>query len=198
MFKEENDNVAHRLRVLHLCEADLDLLVGTKWKSAVCDAMKTGTLHPGQFGSVPGVSATASSLNEELIGDCANLTRTNLCTVHSDLASCCDGIISPVSSLIARSHGIHRNVVHVHATNIEESKYKLKLGNKITDSFYQHQDNWGIYGSGQGSASSPAIWAFISSKLFQSHDSKAHGLPIQMPMAAAMATQQQQVLLMTR
>ena len=116
------------------------------------------------------------SLNEELINDYAVLTRTNLCTVHSDLASCYDRIILPVSSLIARSYGIHRNAVYIQSTNIQNSTYRLKLGYDITDSFYKHQEDWGIYGSGQGSASSPAVWAFISSKLFQSHDQKAHGM----------------------
>lgn len=39
---------------------------------------------------------------------------------------------------------------------------------------YRHTDEHPIYGTGQGSANSPAIWCFLSSTLFDCYDEKAH------------------------
>lgn len=39
---------------------------------------------------------------------------------------------------------------------------------------YRHTEEYPIYGTGQGSANSPAIWCFLSSTLFDCYNKKAH------------------------
>jgi hypothetical protein len=38
-----------------------------------------------------------------------------------------------------------------------------------------------LHGTGQGSGNSPVIWCFISSKLFQAYNTKAHGITFSSP-----------------
>jgi hypothetical protein len=66
-------------------------------------------------------------------------------------------------------------VVFVHASTLAETKYKLKTSLGVSDEFYKNCDAYPIYGTGQGSGNSPAIWFIVSSMLFSRHQEKAHG-----------------------
>jgi hypothetical protein len=44
----------------------------------------------------------------------------------NDAASCYDRIIPALASLIGQQFGLHCSVVFVHASTLEETKYKLK------------------------------------------------------------------------
>ena len=113
---------------------------------------------------------------EDLRLDYSLLARTPFVNLDNDATACFDIIILPVSSLIARAHGIHKNVVFVHATTLQEAKFKLKLGKHVSDEFYTHCIILPIHGSGQWRSNSPTIWCFISSTLFNYHDKNAHGM----------------------
>ena len=87
----------------------------------------------------------------------------------------------PLSSRIAKGFGIHQNIVFVHASTLEEAEFKLKLGTTVSNISYKHCTKFPIYGSGQGSSSSPTIWVFISTKLFNCFDQHAYGMQFQSP-----------------
>ncbi len=70
---------------------------------------------------------------------------------------------------------MHRNVIFVHAKTLKETKYKLKTSMGISDEFYTNCEAFPIYGTGQGSGNSPAIWCIVSSVLFAAHEDKGHG-----------------------
>ena len=142
---------------------------------------KSNTLHPGQYGSRPGKDPKTVTLLEELRLDYSLLVRQPFINIDNDATSCYDRILLPISSLVARAHGIHRNVVFVHATTLEHAKFKLKYGAKVSEASYSHCTNFPIHGSGQGSSNSPTIWCFISSMLFKCHDSQAHGMIFRSP-----------------
>lgn len=118
---------------------------------------------------------------EELRLDYSLLTRSPFINFDNDATACFDRILLPISSLVARSNGIHKNVVFVHATTLQEAKFKLKLGKHVSDAFYKHCITFPIHGSGQGSSNSPTIWCFVSSTLFKCHDRHAHGMNFTCP-----------------
>ena len=66
ILKEENNFKIHRLHVIHLYEADLNFLLGLKWREAIHLASKNNTVHRGQFGGRPGRDPTTITLLEEL------------------------------------------------------------------------------------------------------------------------------------
>eukprot|EP00957_Ditylum_brightwellii_P148094 11275449-Ditylum_brightwellii.AAC.1 len=69
----------------------------------------------------------------------------------------------------------------MHATTLQEARFKLKTVLGISEEFYQHCQAFPIYGTGQGSTNSPTIWFFINSTLFDIHEAKAHGATFTMP-----------------
>jgi hypothetical protein len=44
----------------------------------------------------------------------------------NDASACYDCILCAVSSLAGRKYGIHKNVIFIHATTLEEAEFKLK------------------------------------------------------------------------
>jgi hypothetical protein len=168
IYKEEGNVKIHRLRVIHLYEADLGFLWGAKWGQGIGKAVKDKTLHQGQYGGLPGRDCTSLTYLEELRFDYSLLTRYSLANFDNDVTTCYDRILCSVASL-------------EHAQTLEEAEFKLKTSTKISETAYKHCIKFPIHGTGQGSTNSPIIWCFISSVLFESHDVKAHGMLFESP-----------------
>jgi hypothetical protein len=64
--KDSNSSKIHRLRVIHLYEADLNHLLGVKWRSLVHHCIDNSLLNVGQFGGLPGRDAMTPVFLEEL------------------------------------------------------------------------------------------------------------------------------------
>ena len=52
--KDPGNNRIHRLQVIHIFEADYNLLLGVKWRELIYRLEDTTVLHPDQHGSRPG------------------------------------------------------------------------------------------------------------------------------------------------
>ena len=124
ILKEENNVKIHRLRVIHLYEADLNFLLGLKWREAIHLASEHNTVHRGQFGGRPGRDPTTITLLEELRLDYSKMTRTSFVNFDHDAKSCYDRILMPLASLAGRGFGIHRQVIFVHAQTLENAIFK--------------------------------------------------------------------------
>ena len=87
--------------------------------------LKHNLVHDGQYGSIPGQQAQIICLLEEVCLDHSLLTRTSYCNFDSDLTSCYNCILLPLSSLVTRGMGIHYNMVFLHAATLEATEFKL-------------------------------------------------------------------------
>jgi hypothetical protein len=132
------------------------------------------TIHPGQHGARPGHKATTPVFMEELKNDISYSSRKSLINFDNDVTSCYDRIIPAIASLLGRHHGLHRDVIFVHARTLKEAKCKLKTILGVSGDFYTHCQFFPIYGTGQGSANSPVIWTIMSSVLFECHEAAGH------------------------
>ena len=63
--KDPKNSRIHRLRVIHLYEADLNLLLGVKWRQLTHHCIDNALLHEGQFGGLPGRDAISPAFLEE-------------------------------------------------------------------------------------------------------------------------------------
>lgn len=175
IFKEQGNYKIHRLRVIHIYEADFNLILAVKWRQLLRRADSNNLIHEGQYGGRPGCEAQSLTLLEELKYDITYLTRRTLFNFDNDATSCYDRIIVPFASLVNRKYGLHGKVVSVHATALQQARFHLKTASGISDQYYSPCDNFPIHGTGQGSGNSPSIWLFISSTLFDVHTSLAQG-----------------------
>ena len=84
-------------------------------------------------------------------------------------------VVPSLASLVNRRYGIHPNIVQAHANTVQQAKYKLKMGNRLSSIEYSHCSQFPLYGTGQGSGNSPCIWLFLSATLFEAHEKHSHG-----------------------
>lgn len=164
--KEPGNSKIHRLRVIHLYEADYNFLLQEKWCGLISHAEERNLLHPGQYGSCPSQDALIPAFLEELKNEISYMSRKSLINFDNDAALCYDRIMPALASLIGRKLGLHQNVAFVQASTLEENKYKLKTSLGVSEEFYANCQAFPIYGTGQGSGNSPAIWCIVSSVLF--------------------------------
>jgi hypothetical protein len=112
---------------------------------------------------------------EELQWETSRSSRRSLLRMDFDASNCFDRITPNIASLAARSFGQHQALCFIHANFLRQAKYYLKTKLGLSEEAYSHCRLHPIYGTGQGSANSPVIWALISSRLFDTHTARAHG-----------------------
>ena len=157
IYKEPGNVKIHRLRVIHIYEADQSTLWGEKWSKSMRKAVNEKTLHPGQFGGLPGRDCTSLTFLEEVRLEYSVLTRYPFSNFDNDATACYDRIVCSIASLAGKKFGIHRDVIFVHAKTLEEAKFKLKTSVGISNSSYTHCTKFPLYGTGQESTNSPVI-----------------------------------------
>ena len=92
IYKKPGNVKIHQLRVIHIYQADQSLLWVAKWGERMRAAVNKKTLHPGQYGGLPGRSCTSLTFFEELQFDYASLTRLSFANFDNDACSCYDRI----------------------------------------------------------------------------------------------------------
>ena len=170
LFKDPDNVRLHRTRVLHIYEADFNLALGIKWRAATHHAEDTRALNDGQYGSRPNRSATDPVFIEELQLEISRATRKPVVLTNYDATACYDRIIPNLGMLVSRKYGIPDTVAQMNAATLSTAEYRVRTELGLAPTGYTHTDSAPIYGTGQGSANSPAIWCFLSSALFDSYD----------------------------
>ena len=173
--KDPGEPKIHRLCVIHLYEADYNLILGNKWRELCQQATKQRTINPHAYGSSPGHTAQEPVFMEEMKHEICRMSLKPLVQNDNDASSCYDRIIMNAAGICSRQHGMHRNICIVNGRTLKEAKYHLKTQLGVSEEFYQHCEFYPIYGSGQGSGNSPVIWLVISSVLYDCYEERAHG-----------------------
>ena len=128
-------------------------------------------LNDGQYGSRPKRSATDPVFIEELQLEISRATRKPVVLTNYDATACYDRIIPNLGMLVSRKYGIPETAVaQMNAATLSSAEYRIRTELGLAPTGYTHTESAPIYGTGQGSAHSPAIWCFLSSALFDSYD----------------------------
>lgn len=175
ILKEPGNYKIHRLRVLHLYEADYNAVCAIQWRKLLRYADTKQLINEGQYGGRPGCEAQSLTLPEELNYDISYMSRRSLFNFDNGATSCYDRIAVPLASLRNRKYGLSRYVVALHAATLKNAQFFLKTANGVSEQFYSHSAEFPIHGTGQGSGNSPCIWLFISSTLYDAHARHSNG-----------------------
>ncbi|KAI2490869.1 hypothetical protein MHU86_23692 [Fragilaria crotonensis] len=170
LFKDDDNVRLHRTRVIHIYEADFNLALGIKWRIAMYQAEALAALNDGQYGSRPRRNAIDPVFIEELQCEISRATRKPVVLTNYDATACYDRIIPSVGMLASRKFGVPYSVTQTNATTLEKAEYRVRTELGLAPTGYTHSTEMPIYGTGQGSANSPAIWCFLSSCLFDGYD----------------------------
>jgi hypothetical protein len=116
-----------KLRVIHLFEADYNLILKVMWsRKTVWRNHENKLLNEGQAGSRPGCRAIDVALQKEMKYNYAKLTRTELITIDNDAKSCFDRILCNVAMLISQYYGVPLNYCELQATTLQETKFNIR------------------------------------------------------------------------
>jgi hypothetical protein len=172
----------HRLRIIHLYEADLNLLLGIYFARALVRHIESNNkFNDGCYGNRTGLSAHEPVLVKELQNLICYLSRTNKVDEDNDTTACYDRIPPNLGTLVSRSNGMSQDLCTVHGATIDNMSYHLLTALGILEEAHKNAPESPVYGTGQGSTYSPPAWAQIVSKRFDAHGKLAHGAHYQSP-----------------
>jgi hypothetical protein len=127
--KDPGSPKLHRLRIVHLFEADYKLFLKLQWGSPlVRKALSLDLLNNGQHGSVPGRTTLDPKTMNQLTNDlcCPRTLKGNYARFDNDTSTYYDRIIVALGMLAARRCGMPVEAVEAvdaHATALKLMKY---------------------------------------------------------------------------
>ena len=158
--KDAGDPKLNRLRIIHLFEADYNLFLKLTWGSRlVRRAVQLNLLNAGQHGSTPGKTTMEPIMLTQLTADMCRILKINYARFDNDASACFDRrIIVALGMLAARRCGMPINAIRAHAKSLELMQYMVKTVYGVSELSYRGTTFEPLFGTGQGSGASPAVW----------------------------------------
>ena len=169
-----------RLRVIHLFEADYNLFLKLIYgRRMVSNAEKAEALNDQQHGSRPRRMTTDALFLSRLEKDLIRQTKSNSAHMDNDATGCYDRILISLGMMACRRLGMPENAVRCQASTLKSMRYAVKHAYGTTMAEYFGSLTDPLFGTGQGSGASPAIWLALVVILLNALDriSKEDGIP---------------------
>jgi hypothetical protein len=165
-----------KLRVIHIIESDLNLLMGIAWgRKLMWQGEDLQVFGEEQSGGRKGKRCQDVLLFKHLVYSILRLSKSNGSTFDNDAKSCYDRIVMLGASLMAQRIGMDKEVLELFLKMLEEVKYHAKTVYGVSNQFYQSSKTYGIHGPGQGGRASPSVWTVISCLILSCMKEKAIG-----------------------
>ena len=157
--KDEGLPYLTRLRVIHLFEADYNLFLKLVYgRRMVQNAEKANALNDQQHGSRPRRMTTDALFLARLEKDLIRQTKANSAHMDNDATGCYDRIVVSLGMLACRRLGMPVHTVSCQANALRNLRYAIKLLAGISAGEYFGEPDDPLFGTGQGSGASGAIW----------------------------------------
>ena len=177
MINKKTDSFRlNQLRVIHLFEADYNLIIGLIFGRYMIHRLCDNDLfHPSQWGR-PNRECEDVLMLKELTYQVANMSRTDLATFDNDASACYDRIVTRFALLCCRAHGVPEGPCRMTAEVLDNVIHKIKTAYGISKKSYVNEPEHPIHGVGQGSQDGPSLWGVSSSTTFHAADRLSQGL----------------------
>jgi hypothetical protein len=103
-------------------------------------------------------------------GDLCRLMKHNLARFDNNTSACYDRIIVALGMLAARHFGMPENAINTHADSLQFMRYAVKTIYGISEDNYIGTPFEPLFGTGQGSGASSAIWLTLMVLLMDTLD----------------------------
>ena len=173
LFKDDDNIKLHRTRVIHIYEADYNLILGLKWRMALYQAEALKMLNEGQYGSRPKRNAVDPVMLEELQFEISRISRRMLIQTNYDASACYDRIIPNLAMIASQKFGVNPKVTLTNATTLQKARYHVRTDLGLSSTSFGHEPEAPIYGIGQGAGNASQTWGFISSMLLDAYNERA-------------------------
>ena len=149
------------------------------------EAERSGTLAREQYGSRQGMTAIECALNKRLMYDISRQTKRTMGMCSCDLKSCYDRILHNFASIAMQRAGAPRTAIVSMLRTIGNLKHTVRTVYGDSDTTFGGEE-WRnldpLHGIGQGNGAGPAIWAVVSSVLFDYVRAKGYGAQLCSPL----------------
>jgi hypothetical protein len=174
--KDPGNPMIHRLRIIHLYEADFNWVLKQFWAKRM---LKYGEEHEAlgeeQHGSRRSRMAIDAVMLKLLTYDNSKTYRSDLMTMDNDAKSCYDRILISLAMLASRRLGMPASVARTHANTLRNMLHRIRTSNGVSDEAYSALREE-LCGIGQGSGAGPALWVAISIVLIQCYKETEMGM----------------------
>jgi hypothetical protein len=169
--KDAGKPCIHRLRIIHLFEADCNFFLKLQWgHRLVQHAVSLDLLHDSQHGSIPRRTAMDPINLTQLTSDLCRILKHDLARFDNDASACYDRIIVALGMLAACRCGMPSNAIRLHADALQLMQYTVKTMYGISKENYYGTPFAPLFGTGQGSGASPAVWLSLVVLLLHTFD----------------------------
>ena len=169
--KDTGQPKINRLRIIHLFEADFNFFLKLQWgHRLVRRALSLNLLHDGQHGSIPGRTSVDPVMLTQLTADLCRVLKHDYARFDNDASACYDRIIVGLGMLAARKCGMPASAIRTHADALQFMRYTVKTVHGVSEENYQGTVFAPLFGTGQGSGASPAVWLSLVVILLQTLD----------------------------
>ena len=178
--KDDGKPYLTRLRIIHLFEADYNLFLKILFgKRMVSNGEKYNALNDQQHGSRPRRMTMDALFLARLEKDLIRQTKTNAAHMDNDATGCYDRIIVSLGMIACRRLGMPYSAIRCQTDALLFMRYAVKHVYGISDTEYHSTPLEPLFGTGQGSGASPAIWLSLVTVLLNAFDTLASEYNIQ-------------------
>jgi hypothetical protein len=171
--KEPGNPKLNRLRVIHLFEADWNLMLKCIIARRLMHSIEAhGTMAKEQWGGRRGRSSIDLAASKILASEINRLNRTDGSTFESDLAQCFDRIAAPCGNLALRQQGLPEEIAALWSNTRQQQRHHTKTGKGVSDDFHVHTDQTPLHGTGQGAGDSGCRWNVITSIVISAYNKR--------------------------
>jgi hypothetical protein len=159
-----------KLRVIHLFEADFNLMVGILFgRRAMYHNVDKKLLHLGQYGR-PGGECQDVAFAKILHTHMATFSHTPIGQFESDAASCFNRIVMLFVFAILSAWGAPVPALRMWELALYHIVHSVKTALGVSSSSYRYTPDTPVIGPGQGSRGGPAACSIATSPLLTSMD----------------------------
>ena len=173
--KEAGKPYLSRFRVIHLFEADYNFFLKFIYgRRLVRYADKMDLLNDQQWGSRPKRTTIDALFLSRLSRDITHQLKANSASMDNDATGCYDRIIVSLGMIACRRLGMPKTAIQAQTDALKFMKYAVKTVYGISDGNYQGTVLEPLFGTGQGSGASPAVWLSLVVVILNAYDEIAN------------------------
>ena len=182
--KKSNDARPEKLRLITLMDAQFNHNNKHLGRTMMRNGEKHSHLATEQYGSRKNKSAVEHALNKVLTIDLSRLKREEMVFIANDAVSCYDRILLMSAYLTMLKFGIPAEAAQSVITTLGEMTHHIRTAKGDSTQTYGGLTWVRLpHGIGQGNGSGPAIWACVSTPLFEALREDGYGVNIMTPIS---------------
>ena len=181
--KDDNKPYIHRLRPLHIVEAELQFFSKNQWShKLIGQAEHLKNISPSQYGGRKNKQAQSSVLNTILTFDIHRQTRKTFTFNDDDLRANYDRELAHFSVAETRSHGLSVNAGKLLIDITTQQQFHIKTKSGVSPTYYTYTDTDPVWGLGQGISWAGSCWQFTATSIEKCLSADCCGATLTNPM----------------